>query len=71
MNDNPEKTNPKCPPWLKTYYAPKPIPIRCFDWCAYDDAYEPGKPIGYGATENEAIWDYWRWRYEILDEIRE
>lgn len=34
-----------------------PIPIRQFDWSAVDDNYEPGCPIGYGATEQEAIDD--------------
>jgi len=34
-----------------------PIPIRAFDWCATFDNYEPGCPIGYGRTEQEAITD--------------
>ena len=34
-----------------------PIPIRSFDWMATYDNYEPGSPIGYGATEQEAIAD--------------
>jgi hypothetical protein len=43
---------------IKTNYWAKPIPDRSFDWCAYDAAtYEPGCPIGYGATEQEAIAD--------------
>jgi hypothetical protein len=39
-----------------TAYCPKPIAFRCFSWAAwYDD--EPAIPIGYGATEAEAIAD--------------
>ena len=34
-----------------------PIPPRDFDWSAVLDGYEPGAPIGYGATEQEAIAD--------------
>jgi hypothetical protein len=45
---------------LVTHYDPKPIPDRRFDWSAYDDATydgEPGQPLGYGATEQEAVAD--------------
>ena len=38
-----------------THYDPKPIPARQFDWCATTDDYEPGAPIGYGATEADAV----------------
>jgi len=38
-----------------TYHDPKPIPMREFDWEARLDNYEPGGPIGYGATEHEAL----------------
>jgi hypothetical protein len=41
-----------------------PIPTRQFDWSATDDNYEPGCPIGYGATEQEAIAD-------LLEQIEE
>jgi hypothetical protein len=39
-----------------------PIPLRQFDWCAYDeDTYDGAPdshcPIGYGATEEEAVAD--------------
>jgi hypothetical protein len=34
-----------------------PIPLRQFDWSAVRDNYEPGQPIGYGRTEQEAIDD--------------
>lgn len=34
-----------------------PIPIRNMDWEAVTDNYEPGDPVGHGATEQEAIAD--------------
>lgn len=44
---------------IRTTYWPKPIPIRDFDWAAVDDeTYDgSGSPIGYGATEEDAISD--------------
>ena len=42
---------------MRTEYWPKPIPMRQFDWSAVTDDYEPGHPIGFGATETEAIRD--------------
>lgn len=44
---------------IKTSYAITPIPLRCCDWSAIDDdTYDgEGSPIGYGATEQEAIDD--------------
>lgn len=47
-----------------TEFWAKSIPIRQFDWTAVDDNYEPGCPIGYGRTEQEAIDDL----LEQLDE---
>jgi hypothetical protein len=47
---------------IRTTYWAKPIPLRQFDWEAVTDNYEPGAPIGYGATEQEAIDD-------LLDQI--
>ena len=44
-------------PNIKTDFWMKPIPPRNFDWSAVDDNYEPGCPIGFGATEQEAIDD--------------
>jgi len=38
-------------------YDPPPIPIRDFDWTALRDGYEPGDPIGRGASEAAAIAD--------------
>lgn len=55
---------------IKTSHDFPPIPIRSFDWSAYDDnTYDPGEydyetgryiggsPVGHGATEQEAIRD--------------
>jgi hypothetical protein len=42
---------------INTTYDPKPIPDRQFDWTAIENEYEPGRPIGYGATEAEAVAD--------------
>lgn len=42
---------------IETDYWAKPIPTRTFDWSAATSNYEPGHPIGYGATEAEAIAD--------------
>jgi hypothetical protein len=41
---------------IVTHYWQKPVPSNEFDWQAIDDnTYEPGCPIGYGATEQAAI----------------
>lgn len=42
---------------IRTVNAFPPIPIRDFDWHAYDaDTYDgEGCPVGYGRTEAEAI----------------
>ena len=43
---------------IKTSYDPPPIPTwRKFAWSAIEDGYEPNDPIGFGATEQEAIDD--------------
>lgn len=42
---------------ISVTYDPKPIPLRQFDWCATLDDYEPGDPMGFGATKMEAIAD--------------
>ena len=43
---------------IVTHYDPKPIPDRRFDWTAYDgDTFGPGRPVGYGTTERDAIDD--------------
>jgi hypothetical protein len=44
-----------------TNFWMKPIPLRQFDWSAvtdnYDGAEDSNDPIGYGATEQEAMQD--------------
>ena len=44
---------------IKTNFVYPPIPIRSFDWQAYDDDTYDGEgcPLGHGATEQEAIAD--------------
>ena len=42
-------------PAIRVYYDPKPDPNESHDWVAYFDSYEPGEPIGYGATRAGAI----------------
>jgi hypothetical protein len=40
-----------------TSYECPPIPTRAYDWMATRDGYDPGDPIGHGATEDQAIAD--------------
>ena len=42
---------------IRPNYWPKPIPLRQFDWEAVTDNYEPGAPVGYGRTRQEALDD--------------
>jgi hypothetical protein len=42
---------------IRTSFDVKPIPSRGFDWSATDGDYDLGDPIGWGATEQEAIAD--------------
>jgi len=43
---------------IRTECVCPPIPLRGFDWSAVDDdTYEPGEPMGWGETEQEAIAD--------------
>jgi len=42
---------------IKTSYDPPPVPSRSFDWNAVVGDYDEGDPVGYGATEQEAIAD--------------
>jgi hypothetical protein len=46
---------------IRTTFIYPPIPIRTCDWQAVRDDYEPGDPIGHGATEAEAIEDLLLW----------
>ena len=50
---------------IVTAYDPPPIPMRDWDWSAFDDeTYDYDSPIGYGATEQAAIDD-------LLEQIEE
>jgi hypothetical protein len=42
--------------FITSHWA-KPSLMRQFDWEAVTDDYEPGDPIGYGVTEQEAVDD--------------
>lgn len=42
---------------IRTELVYPPIPVRNWDWEAVLDGYEPGDPIGCGATEDAAIAD--------------
>jgi hypothetical protein len=42
---------------VRTHWQFPPIPIRSFDWTAVLEHYDLGAPIGYGATEKDAIAD--------------
>ena len=44
-------------PTITTTHNPPPIPLRCFDWSATLADYDEGDPVGYGATEAEAVED--------------
>lgn len=51
-------------PKIITGRWPKPIPIRGFDWSAITEDYDDTHPIGFGATEQDAIAD-------LLEQIEE
>jgi len=51
-------------PKIITRYIRPPIPDRRFDWEAVTDNYDPGSPIGYGRTEEEA-------KADLLEQIEE
>lgn len=42
---------------IVTSFSRKPIPTGNFDWCATFENYDEGDPVGYGATEQDAITD--------------
>ncbi len=47
-------------PRVVTSYDPPPIPYRTMDWSAWDDKLgADSSPIGRGATEAEAIADFY------------
>jgi hypothetical protein len=43
------------PPKIITHCIRPPIPMRDFDWVAYEDGNEESGPCGYGDTENAAV----------------
>jgi len=49
---------------IRTHYDPKPIPSCACDWTATTDDYDGSGPVGYGATEQEAIDD-------LLDQLED
>lgn len=52
-----EAGNPRRFVQVKTKFWAKPIPDRRFDWEAIEEDYDLGSPMGFGATEQEAIAD--------------
>ena len=52
---------------IRTYYDPKPVPSRNFDWEAIDySTHDYDSPVGHGATKEEAIPDL-KWQLEAID----
>lgn len=44
-------------------------PTGPFDWSAVTDSYEPGDPIGYGHTEQEAVVDLLEQIADLLEQL--
>jgi hypothetical protein len=73
-NDSIRATNPadeflssdhgECEPRIITRYDPPPIPTNAFNWVATEEDYDLGRPVGYGASEAEAIRD-------LLDQLED
>ena len=40
---------------IRTKYDRLPVPVRGYDWCAYEKGHRAGGPMGWGSTEAEAI----------------
>lgn len=40
---------------IKTVHVYPPIPVRSFDWCAFDNDGDESGPYGWGKTEAEAV----------------
>lgn len=51
----------------RTSFDHPPIPARSADWSAVLDGYEPGDPIGRGATELEALMELMEMHTDNLD----
>lgn len=43
---------------IVTRHVCPPIPIRDYDWCAYEDGQEEAGNYGWGCTEAEAVADW-------------
>lgn len=43
---------------ILTQHVTPPVPVRFFDWAAFSPDYEPGDPVGYGVTQQEAVEEY-------------
>jgi hypothetical protein len=57
---------------IKTHFVYPPIPVRCCDWSAVDDdTYDGDGPVGWGATEAEAIEDLLEQMEPDPDRLRE
>ena len=63
---------------IVTHHVYPPIPIRRFDWSAttddYDASFEDGEwrsssPVGYGATEAEAVADLMQILADTAEEV--
>lgn len=55
---------------IKVHYWAPPIPLRSFDFCAYEEGKEDEGCYGWGASRQEAIDDL-RERIEIEEPISE
>lgn len=42
---------------IRVTFIRPPIPTTKFDWSACRDDYEPGRPVGFGPTAEEAVRD--------------
>jgi hypothetical protein len=52
---------------ITTYVHPA-IPVREFDYQSTLDGYEPGEPIGWGATPAESVADLMEQIEDLLEE---
>jgi len=46
---------------IRLVFENPPIPQRVLDWSATRDGYEPGDPVGRGATPEAALADLFDW----------
>ena len=54
---------------MQTDYHPQTWAFRCFDWSAVEDDYEQDsdRPVGFGATEDEAKDNLREKLYDLTD----